>query len=289
MIAGAISGGMVAEIRAAQKAQADQFLEIERQPLPSEVMAKEVQSYFASTPVIDSVLIGTDAVPPDETDAVLTIEVQSLFIDIVGYDASMTIKAIADLRYKNDPVALRQQGFSYAVTNTLNDWVNNSTERWNEFVTNALHYFATRISEDFFQKIRLRHVLRPVDSDTRSYTPTLAWELILLGGDSYADWEQPVGAADARYTLEIYQADRLVYSAKHISGTRHTVQKSMEGCNTYRWSVQPVYPVGNRTLAGNWMRERNIGLVLTYNSPQLVQARNIRKDFPKFKTPCNIR
>ncbi len=39
MIAGAISGGMVAEIREAQKEQADQFLEIERQPLPSEVMA----------------------------------------------------------------------------------------------------------------------------------------------------------------------------------------------------------------------------------------------------------
>lgn len=44
MIAGAIGGSMRAEVMAAQKEEADKLLEIERQPLPSQVLADHVQT-----------------------------------------------------------------------------------------------------------------------------------------------------------------------------------------------------------------------------------------------------
>jgi len=286
MVAGAISGSMRAEIMEAQKESADQLLKFEHLPIPSEVMAEQVQSYFAEAPVIDSVLITAADPAPDDVDAIMTIEVQSLHIGITGHDASMTLTAVAELRGKDRSTISNRRVFNYTVKNTVTEWVVNDSERWNEFVNDAIHYFATRISEELFQKIRVRHVLRPIDTDTRTHTPMLAWELILLGGDNYADWEQPIEAEEARYTLEIYQADRLVYSANHIDGTRHTVQKPLPACTSFRWSVPPIYPMGNKTRAGNWMRERSFGLVIAETVPHVTLARNQRKHYPKFKTPC---
>lgn len=289
MIAGAIGGSMRAQIMKAQQESADELLSAERQPLPSKVMAGRVQAYFEEASVIDSVLIAPDATPPQAVDAVMIIEVQSLKIDIKGDNASMTITATAELRERDELGTMRDGIFAYTVNNGVEEWVENDTELWDEFVANALHYFATRISEDFFQKVRVRHVLRPIDTDTRSYSPTLAWELILLGGDNYAAWEAPIKAEDARYTLEIYQEDRLVYAAAHINSTRHTVQERLPGCKTYRWSVQPVYPHGQRSRAGAWMRERSFGLILSEANPQFAVPRNARKDFPRFRTPCEDR
>jgi hypothetical protein len=286
MVAGAISGSMRAEIMEAQKESADQLLKFEHLPLPSEVMAEQVQGYFAEAPVIDSVLINAADPAPDDVDAIMTIEVQSLHIGITGYDASMTLEAVAELRGIDRSTSSKRRVFNYTVHNTVTEWVANDSERWNEFVTDALHYFATRISEEFFQKIRVRHVLRPIDTDTRNLTPMLAWELILLGGDNYTEWEQPIEAEQARYTLEIYQADRLVYSANHIDGTRHTVQKPLPACKSFHWSVQPIYPMGNKTRAGNWMREPSFWLIMLEAVPNAALARNQRKHYPKFKTPC---
>ena len=47
---------------------------------------------------------------------------------------------------------------------------------------------------------------------------------------------------------------RLVYSAKRVPDSRHTVDIDLPKCQTYKWTVRPAYQVGNDVKFGAWMR-----------------------------------
>ena len=196
----------------------------------------------------------------------------------------MTINAQASLRRTGDKQSLFRRTYSYPDRDSLKNWVDGDNARWTEFVDNARRYFTMRVSDDIFQKIILRHVLRSVNSGhTYSLTPEFEWELNLLGGDAYGDWTDQIDDSNVNYNLEIYDKNRLVYAAVRIPDNHHTVQKTLQGCKRYKWSVQPVYKVGDRTRVGEWMRKRTVGLVIMQNA---AQHRDERKDFPTFSTPC---
>jgi hypothetical protein len=89
---------------------------------------------------------------------------------------------------------------------------------------------------------------------SKSLGPTLAWELKLLGGDSYGAWTDEIDESDIYYDVEIYDLHRPVYSRQQIQDPRHTVTVELDACQSYRWSVRPSYHVDGDIRYGEWMR-----------------------------------
>ena len=52
--------------------------------------------------------------------------------------------------------------------------------------------------------------------------------------------------ADIAYDVEIYDMQRLVYAAKQVPQSSHTVAEELP-CKTLRWSVRPSYRVADGT------------------------------------------
>ena len=165
------------------------------------------------------------------------------------------------------------------------------------------HYIAREISAEVFGRVNLRHELRPHETDTvasikkndwqglgKSLTPTLAWELNLLGDDSYGAWADNLGSGNISYDVEIYDMHRLVYAAKRVQEPRHTVERQLEACQDLRWSVRPSYRVGDETRYGEWMRfdagtkngNGNVGR-------RVSEAPAYSQDFPSLKIKCRLR
>jgi len=167
---------------------------------------------------------------------------------------------------------------------------------WNDFVDKARRLFVRRISEDFFEKIELRHVLRPAYTDSFSgraeqdlssarvntLTPTLAWELIVFGSDQDGEWPGQLDAAEAVFDLEIYEGDRPVYFADNIPATQHLVQQELEPCKRYRWSVRPAYLIDGKSRSGDWMMNKpGLGALGSPVPPDAPET------FPSISTPCD--
>ena len=120
--------------------------------------------------------------------------------------------------------------------------------------------------------------------------PTLAWELKLLGSDSYGAWASAIDETDISYDVEIYDMHQLVYSASSVGESRHTVVVELEACKKYRWSVRPLYRVGTDIKYGEWMRSNpgasdgngNIGRKVS-EAPAYIQ------DFASLQIKCGRR
>ncbi len=89
---------------------------------------------------------------------------------------------------------------------------------------------------------------------TKSKTPTLAWDLTLPGGEKQVTWAADVDVSAVSYDVEIYDKHQLVYSAKRVAGSQHTVELELDDCRTYWWSVRPAYTLDDGVRFGEWMR-----------------------------------
>jgi hypothetical protein len=135
-------------------------------------------------------------------------------------------------------------------------------ELWFAFGDQARRYIASEIVAHFFERIEVRHVLRPTGTastsgtwskSTRSSTPTLGWELILLGGDSYVS---KIDSDNIKFDLRIFDKSGLIYESRNIEGTTHTVGQKLTDCSRLSWTVRPVYRIGDKTRTGAWMRKQ---------------------------------
>ena len=120
--------------------------------------------------------------------------------------------------------------------------------------------------------------------ETRSLTPTLAWDFELLG--SSPDTEGAVIAWD----LEIYDEQRPVYEAQHIQETQHAPAVPLEPCKTYRWSVRPTFSRDGVQRNGTWMRRAVTGMHGNGNMGRAISAAHAYvQDFPVLEVSCKAR
>ncbi len=296
-IAGAGTRATLEQIRENRQDLSAALIEQDNQPLPNEVLADEVRSRLFTSGNVESVLVPVSGTVPQDVDAVLEVEVDGLTIDFRGGDASMQTRVIASLRRRSDNSLLYEQEYVVGQTESLGDWVEENNTLWQEYIARVQRYVARRISDDFFEKVEYRHVLRPVHTESFSgspgqdffdarvdtSTPTLAWELVLLGGDEEGDWSGRVAATDAIYDLEVYLENRLVYFSDGITATSHTVSEQLESCTEYRWSVRPAFLVDGKRRVGDWMiRNPNRFSTLALGSPMDAPER-----FAIFRTSCD--
>jgi hypothetical protein len=259
LVAGGIAGAAAAkienELAEYRENLADELLADGNQPVPNDALAAALVERLEETEGIRSVTEGGDAT--------LTVSVSSVSIDTANEDAVITAFATGVLRSAIDESVLYSKSLKYSESDKLRNWTANENALWDAYVASARKYLAAEFIADLFEIIRVRHVLRPVRSETftggwsgraKTDKPTFSWELFLLGGDSYHDH---IDEQDITFDLRVFEGSRLAYEATRIAGNSHEVAEPLPRCKELRWSVRPVYLVDGMTRAGEWMQYRS--------------------------------
>ncbi len=266
-IFGGLSGAAKREIQEFRDALTEDLVQAADQPLTNDGLASDVYFGLRSVPGLDTKIFAPTTPIPNDTDAILYVSVNGVSIDVQGKEAILTTSAGVTLRRLSDGKDLYERVIQYQDRDTLENWTENENALWHDYANFARHYLGREFSAEVFDRIELRHELRPKESDTvtrikknewqgvsRSTSPTLAWELTLLGGDSYGSWADAIDESDIYYDVEIYDMHTLVYAENQVQDPLHTLVFEIEACKTYRWSVRPSYRVGNNIKFGEWMR-----------------------------------
>ena len=266
-ILGGLSGAAKRRIQEFRDQLTDELVKAEKQQLTNEGLALDVYSGVRKLPNFETHLFAPITPIPEDTDAILYVGFKSLEIDVQEEDAIITTTAIETLRRLSDLTDLYEKEVIYQDRDTLESWTMNETALWHDYANFARHYFGRELSAEAFSRVELRHELRPKKSDTvslvkknewqgvsKSTTPTLAWELTLLGDDSYGSWTDEIEESDIYFDVEIYDVHRPVYEKKQIQGSSHTIEYEIDACKTYRWSVRPTYHIDGAIKYGEWMK-----------------------------------
>jgi len=266
-IIGGISGATKREIQELRDAMTEDLAQAADQPLTNDGLATDVYFSLQSVPGLDTKLFAPTTPMPNDTDAILYVGVNEVTIDVQGKEAILTTSATITLRRLSDGKDLYEREIQYQDRDTLGNWTENENALWRDYANFARHYLGREISAEVFDRIKLRHELRPEESDTvarvkknewhgasKSTTPTLAWKLNLLGGDTYGAWINEVDESNIYYDIEIYDLHQLVYAETKIPDSFHTLVFEIETCGMYRWSVRPSYHVDGGVKFGEWMR-----------------------------------
>ena len=266
-IFGGLSGASERRVQDFRDAMTDEIVKSENPQLTNTGLALDVYSGIRKLPNLDSHLFAPTTPVPTDTDAVLYVGFNNIEIDVQEDEAIITTSAKATLRRLIDGIDLYEKEVEYQDKATLEDWTDNDNALWRDYANFARHYFGREFSAEVFHRVELRRELRPKKSDSvapvkknvwqgvsKSTSPTLAWELKLLGGDSYASWTDAIDESDIYYEVELYDKHRLIYAEKQVPDPHHTLEIDIDPCKTYRWSVRPSYHVDGKVRYGEWMR-----------------------------------
>ena len=291
MITGSVTGAAAAkiqqEIQEFREGLADELALDDGRPQPGDRLAEVLTAYLEASADVAPVAAGADAE--------LTVWVTHIEINTHEEDALIVTNVRATLRDTGDGSILYEQDFEYAERSSLRKWTADDSAAWLPYADNARRFLAAEVAAALFERIHVRHVLRPVKTGTfsgdwvaslRSAQPTLAWELFLLD-------EGPHGAihtrADLHYELQIFDAGRLVYSARDIPGTSHEVSTPLQNCRSLSWSVRPVYHVDGKTRTGDWMYMQSgfDKLQASVQTNTVAETLEFWEHFAKLRTRCS--
>jgi len=266
-IYGGLSGAAKKEIQDFRDALTEELVRADSPPLRSDGLALDAFWGIRRLTTIDSHLLAPSASLPGDTDAILYVSFDGLTIDVQGNEAIITTRVVATLRRLSDGRNVYETVVQYQDRDSLSAWTENNNALWRDYTNFARHYLGREVAADVFDRVELQHELQPLETDTaeqarknklkfvsESLTPTLAWDLKLLGGDSYGSWPETIDQSAISYDIEIFDNRQLAYYEKQIPDPSHTVAYELEPCKTYRWSVRPVYQLGNDIRFGEWMR-----------------------------------
>jgi hypothetical protein len=267
MLAGGVVGATQNEIQEFRDALTEDLVEASSQQLVNEKIASDVYYEIRTAPNLDPQVFALETPVPEDTDAILYVGIRDVIIQVEGNDAIITATVIATMNRHSDGADVYKTTIQYQDRDTLSNWTEDDNAVWRSFANFARHYVGREIAAQVFESANVSHALVPVkssdvsvskrnrwDATSKKLSPTLAWELDLLGDDADPAWAKEIDESNIYYDLEIYDLQRPVYSAKQIPDPRHTITQSLEACETYRWSVRPAYHVGGNIVYGPWMR-----------------------------------
>lgn len=266
-IIGGISGASKRRAQELQDALTDDLAKATDQPLTTDGLGSDVYFGLRSVPGLDTKLVAPTTPIAEDTDAILYVNFSGVAIDVQDDEAILTASADATVRRLSDGRDLYERKVQYQDRDTLENWIANDNALWHDYANFARHFLGREVAAEVFDRIQLQHELEPRESDdvdrvkrndwqgvSKSTTPTLAWELTVLGGKPYGEWVDQIDESAVFYDVEIYDLHTLVYAETRVQGTEHTLLFDIEPCKTYRWSVRPTYRVGNSVKFGEWMR-----------------------------------
>jgi hypothetical protein len=305
MIAGALSGGAKREIQDFRDALTDDLVDAVDQPLSNDALANDVFWGIRNVSTVQPKILALSTPIPADTDAILYVAVTDLSINVQDDIAIITTTATARLARYGDGTTLYYKEATYEDRDTLSDWTDNDTVLWRQYRTFARHYLGRELSAEVYERIQLNYSLAPLESNNikrikkkksdwyaaaKSLNPTLAWSYELLGGEADEQWLEEVRAADVTWDIEIYDESRPVYRAQNVRGLSHTVDRPLEKCKTYRWTVRPTYTVKGVRKNGSWMRNLPDGATDNGNVGRAASvAHAYIQDFAVLELGCRLK
>lgn len=266
MIIGGVAGVTQKEIQEFRDAMTEQLADADNSPLTDDGLALDVFWGIRRLPTLDSRILAPTVEIPAETDAVLFVNFNDVAIDVQGKDAIITTSAEATLRSIDTGKELYAKTISYQDRDALKNWIANENVLWRTYANYARFYLGRAVSAAVFDEVAAAHTLlpQPVEGQrrhrknqrlwrTRSSTPTLAWSLSPGDAADSDPWLDDADLADVVYDVEIFDSTRLVYAEEQLSATTYTLAMELP-CNTYWWSVRPVYRKGHAVRFGEWLR-----------------------------------
>ena len=308
-IPGAIAGGIYGKAQQEQQefrdALADDLAGAASQPLTNSLLALHVYQSVRSLPGLDVKLFAAAAPVPEETEAVLYVRLRDIVIDVQGKDAVLKTTAQVELQRRDGGLPPDKRWYYYQDSDTLANWTKNDNALWHDYANFARHYLGREIATDVLSGARLRYELHPVQSAdvstrgddawqgaSKSRTPSLAWQLTLPGQDPQNAWADELGDSEIDFDIEVYDAHRLVYARERIPDPVHRLESALDKCETYRWSVRPVYHHGDRIRYGEWMRmtpTHAVGLERGIVGSDASSGPAYTKDFASLKIDCRAK
>jgi len=306
MIYGGLSGAAKERTQAFRDAMAEELADTGRHSLTNDGIALDVFWSLDDLPRLGKKLIAPAAEIPADTDAVLYVGINGLQIDVQGGEAILTTWASASLRRHDDGRILYQTAIRYEDRDDLERWIADDKALWRSYANFARHYLGRELAADLFKRVRLRHELIPVATDTarhdrkdkqllvaQTLAPTLAWQLEIEDEFTHPAWANAIDEVQVLYDLEIYDARQLVYAEERLAEPTHALQMDLEPCQVYRWSVRPSYHTGTAVYYGDWMR-------MTEAAPDPAFGKGLKgrrasdspaytQDFARLKTDCRRR
>lgn len=266
-IFGGITGTAKEQMQDFRDAMTDDLAKANNKTLINDGLALDVYRGLQRMPELESKLFSATTPLPEDADSVLYVRIEGITIDVQKKEAILTAAAVLSLESVSLGAKIYSNTIRYQDRASLADWTENDNALWHDFANYARHYLGRAITADSFAEIELNHELKPAKSDdiklnrknpwqgsTKSATPTLAWDMKLLGDDAYGAWTEEIDPADIVYDIEIYDSHRMVYEMKQLAATQHTLVYELDPCQTYRWSVRPTYHIDNDVRIGEWMR-----------------------------------
>ena len=272
MIAGGIAGATQEEIQEFRDALTEDLADASSQQIVNDKITSDVYNEIRTMPGLEPQVFARDTEVPDDTDAILYVNVGQVLINVEEDEAVITASVNATMHRHGYDKDVYETTVEYQDRDTLRNWTANDNAAWRNFANFARHYVGREIADRVYGSAGVTAVLRPVKSKTvsvskgdpwegssKKLSPTLAWELKLPADDSNPAWAASIDESNIYYDIEIYDSRRPVYSAQRVSGAQHTVNAPLKSCQTYRWSVRPVFNVGGEFRYGAWMRSGTEG------------------------------
>lgn len=297
MIAGGIAGATQEQIQEFRDALTKDLAEASSQQIVNDRIAADVYEEIRTAPTFQADVFALETPIPEATDAVLSVGVRDIIIQVDGKEAIITATVDASLHRPGEESAIYETSVSYQDRDTLGNWTGNDNAAWRNYANFARHYIGREIASLVFNSAALDATMVPVKTSTVSLSkrnpwqassktrkPTLAWELDISRSENDSEWVDGVDDWAIYYDLEIYDLQRPVYSAQRISGKEHTVAMGLKPCQRYRWSVRPSFHVNGVVRHGEWMRSGfngngNIG-------EKASQVPAYLNDFAEFEIRC---
>ncbi|MEM7431489.1 MAG: hypothetical protein AAF351_06070 [Pseudomonadota bacterium] len=265
---GGLTGATARKIQELRDEMTEDLAKADSQPLSNTGVALDVYRSLQRLPDLDSKLFAPSTPIPDNTDAILFVSINEIAIDVQKSDAILTVWGKLSLRRVSDKKLLYEKRVQYQDQASLSDWTANDNALWDDFANYARHYLGRELSADTFQRVDLNRELVPIKTNdvrisrkdswtgsSKTRVPTLAWAHSLGDNGAYGPWIETVNEANTYYDVEIYDANRLIYSRSQISDPVHTVARELRSCGQLRWTVRPSYHVDGSIKNGQWMRK----------------------------------
>ena len=272
MIAGGIAGATQEEIQEFRDALTEELADASSQQIVNDKITSDVYNEMRMMPNLEPQVFARETPVPEDTDAILYVGVGQLLIDVEEDEAVITATVNATVHRHGYDRDVYETTVHYQDRDTLRNWTADDNAAWRNFANFARHYVGREIADRVYGSAGVAEALRPVKSRTVSVgkrdpwrgsskrlLPTLAWELERPADDSNPAWAAGIDESSIYYDVEIYDLQRPVYRARQVPDPSHTVTAPLEPCQTYRWSVRPVYHVGGEVRYGAWMRSGTEG------------------------------
>lgn len=267
MIAGGIAGATQEQIQEFRDALTKDLAEASSQQIVNDRIAADVYEEIRTASRFQADVFALETPIPETTDAVLSVGVRDIIIQVDGKEAIITATVDASLQRPGAESAIYETSVSYQDRDTLSNWTENDNAAWRNYANFARHYIGREIASLVFNSADLDETMVPVKTSTVSLSkrnpwqassktrkPTLAWALDVPGPENKAESAAKVDDWAIYYDLEIYDLQRPVYSAQRILGKEHSVALTLKPCQKYRWSVRPSFHVNGVVRHGEWMR-----------------------------------